>query len=209
MSEPVALLPSSGMGIYKIWNGLFQSGIPETPEDWEYVFSMVDVVVSLHVEGAPNVPEGKIHIRWPIDDGPLPDLNKLGRLATAVAGWVEDDTPVLVHCAAGINRSSLLTALATRLLTGESGYTVAEHVKDRKPGTLINFTFGKYLAGLPPLETEVFPELESEEGTNGEPTAAADEGDAGTTEAGQGGPGDGGSQAPRGDVAADTEASGG
>lgn len=191
-SEPIALLPSSGLGIYEISNGLYQSGIPETSEDWDTVWGLVDVVVSLgsltHMGGpAPasavlDVPEGKIEIAWNIPDGPVPDESFLLQLAETVAVWVSNKHAVLIHCGAGINRSGLLSALVVRRLTGESGRICAEHVRQHKPGSLINGDFNAYLNSLPELEPEEFPELgENEEDEQPKLSAGpTDTGDPGT-----------------------------
>ena len=191
-SEPIALLPSSGLGIYKIWEGLYQSGIPETFEDWDTVWGLVDVVVSLGSltsSGGPapasanlHIPEGKIEIAWNIPDGPVPNESFLLQLAETVAVWVSNRHAVLIHCGAGINRSGLLSALVVRRLTGESGRVCAEHVRQHKPGSLINGDFNTYLNSLPELEPEEFPELEENE-VNEQPRLSAGPTDTGDPEA--------------------------
>lgn len=177
MSEPVKLLPSTGLGVYEIRANLYQCGLPESPEDWDTVFRLADVVVSLGTsieDIKPDVPRGKILVRWNIEDGSLPNLVRLDRLAEMLAGLVSEETSVLVHCGAGLNRSGLLTALTMRLLTGESGRASAEHVRQQRPGALCNGAFNEYLNELQELESEEFPELEEEPhgGTPAETTNA-------------------------------------
>lgn len=192
MVEPVVLLPSSGMGVYEIWDGLYQCGVPETSEDWDVVFGLSDIVVSLGMaeeDTKPDVPAGKMRIRWSIDDGPLPDMVKLDLLTETLASWVSDERRVLIHCAAGLNRSGLLSALTVRLLTGESGRVCVEHVRQRKPGSLINGTFNRYLNELPEPEQEEFPELGEGEVDDRTSAATADSGANGETEEGRRGQG--------------------
>lgn len=174
MSEPAVLFPSTGVGVYEVWENLYQSALPETSEDWDQVWKLVDVAVSLGSRPqslCPDLPTGRAHVAWNIEDGPVPDERTLRTLSWAVADWVEGGRRVLVHCGAGINRSGLLTALVVRLLTGQSGQAAAEHVRQRCPDALVSREFSGYLNGLPALEEESFPELEEEE--KNEPPAAA------------------------------------
>lgn len=190
MSEPVALLPASGMGIYEICPRLYQCGGPESSDDWDLVFRLADVVVSLgssDEDTKPDIPSGRMLIRWNITDGPLPDLERLDGLTELLARWVGDGTSVLVHCGAGLNRSGLVTAMTLRRLTGQDGRACAALVRERRPEALFNRVFNGYLDALLELEQEEFPELEQEESHAGEPTEADNAGGSGGAEEGGGG----------------------
>lgn len=69
----------------------------------------------------------------------------------AIARWVNfcrETGPVLVHCQAGLNRSSLIAARALMLggLTAEEAITLVR--EKRSPVCLINKTFESYLLSL-------------------------------------------------------------
>lgn len=55
----------------------------------------------------------------------------------------------LITCAAGRNRSGLVTAIALHLLTGQSGLTCARHVQGRRQNALTNGSFVEALRRLP------------------------------------------------------------
>lgn len=63
----------------------------------------------------------------------------------AIANWINlcrQSGPVLVHCQAGLNRSSLLAARALRLSEGWSGDSIVAHLRDfRSPAVLCNRAF--------------------------------------------------------------------
>lgn len=150
MSNPITLT-SEGVGIYEITKGLYQAPIPTTPEDWKQFWELADVVVSLSnwLECEVPVPENKMLVRWPIEDGPVPDLDVLFDLAVMLATFVDDGKRVLIHCAAGANRSGLVSAMVVRELSGENGSNCAAHVRARRPGALINPIVNAYLNALP------------------------------------------------------------
>lgn len=55
----------------------------------------------------------------------------------------------LVTCAAGRNRSGLVSAIALHLLTGQSGLACARHVQRRRQDALTNGSFVEALRRLP------------------------------------------------------------
>lgn len=170
-SEKAKLMPSSGQRIYLQWqadyrDGLFHGPCPETNEDWSKIWELADAAVLFGSwqgeEGAKDVPQRKMVVRWNIEDGPVPLDAQLSPVVSLVAGLVSNGVPTYVGCPAGVNRSGLLTALVVRELTGVTGQAAADHVRGRRPGALINGEYNKYLNDLPELEAEVFPELSSE-----------------------------------------------
>jgi protein-tyrosine phosphatase len=72
---------------------------------------------------------------------------------TALAAWVNacaEDGPTLVHCQAGLNRSSLVVARALMLRGLPSGDAIALIRERRSPACLCNTAFTAHLVGLDP-----------------------------------------------------------
>lgn len=71
----------------------------------------------------------------------------------AIAAWVNaaaEDGPVLVHCQAGLNRSSLIIARAL-MLRGWSAKEAIDTIRaNRSPACLCNHAFEAHLVGLDP-----------------------------------------------------------
>lgn len=117
---------------------LWQSG-SLTDDSWQALG--IDAVVSL-VEGDDPVPKGAdcgfLYVRWPIEDGPMPDPEVVRALARLVVDLLEADRKVLVHCGAGINRSSLVTAAALVVLGTPPDGALAALRAQRDPLCLCN-----------------------------------------------------------------------
>ncbi|WP_099021220.1 protein-tyrosine phosphatase family protein [Mycolicibacterium palauense] len=68
----------------------------------------------------------------------------------AIATWINvcrKDGPVLVHCQAGLNRSSLVTARALYMQGGMSGADIVAHLRNvRSPAVLCNPAFAAEVA---------------------------------------------------------------
>ncbi|MHC1561299.1 protein-tyrosine phosphatase family protein [Actinomycetospora sp. C-140] len=89
---------------HEIVPGVWQSGDPEPGEHWDAVFD-------LHGSDLP-LEDVEFYVHWLIEDGPAPDFTTLRGLADLVDDMRRDGKRVLIHCAAGINRSGLLSAAA-------------------------------------------------------------------------------------------------
>jgi hypothetical protein len=112
--------------------GVWQSGHPEPGERW-------DAVIDL--SGAAPPLEGiDLYIHWLIEDGPAPDFVTLRALADLVDDLRRDGKRVLVHCAAGINRSGLLSAAAL-IRSGEDPDDAIATVRAARAGALNNPEF--------------------------------------------------------------------
>lgn len=112
--------------------GIWQSGIPEPGERW-------DAVIDLHGGESP-LTDVDFYVHWLIEDGPAPDFVMLVALADLVEDLRRAGKRVLVHCAAGINRSGLVSAAA--LIRG--GYDAEEAidmVREARSGALNNPEF--------------------------------------------------------------------
>jgi protein-tyrosine phosphatase len=96
-------------------------------------------------------PNHIVDCRWFGDDGvKLPeDMTKISSTADAVTTLVRSGHRVLIHCKAGVNRSSLLTCLVLlRLNPNWSGLQAIKYLESKRPGVLTSPVFRKYLTNL-------------------------------------------------------------
>lgn len=117
--------------------GIWQSGYPEPGEHW-------DAVIDLD-GSAPPLEGVAFYVHWPIEDGPPPDRAVLTALADLVDDLRRANKRVLIHCAAGINRSGLLAA-ATLMRDGVPAEEAVATVRQRRPGSLNNDEFVRQLS---------------------------------------------------------------
>jgi protein-tyrosine phosphatase len=119
--------------------GLWQSGSPQPSEHW-------DAVIDLHGD-APPLEDVEFYVHWLIEDGPAPDPSTLAALADLVCDLRKAGKRVLVHCAAGINRSGLLAA-ASLIREGYDADDAIETVRAARTGALNNPEFVKALRAM-------------------------------------------------------------
>jgi len=96
-------------------------------------------------------PNHIVDCRWFDDDhGTLPtDMAKISAIADSVAVLVRSGCRVLVHCTAGINRSSLIICLSLmRLHKDWTGAQCVRYLETLRPGILTNQLFRSYLMAL-------------------------------------------------------------
>ena len=110
----------------------------------------LDAVVVLNRQ-TPRQQQGRIIIHWPIDDGPMPSPEKTRAISRWVAELLESDMTVAVQCAAGINRSGLITSRALIEL-GHPPQEAVELVRQARPGALTNRAFVDWLLQEQPPE---------------------------------------------------------
>lgn len=79
------------------------------------------------------------------DAGSIPDIWQLCGLATQVNLWRSDKQNVLVHCQAGLNRSSLITALSLIQLGDKPEEAIGKIRSARSPVCLCNQAFENWL----------------------------------------------------------------
>jgi len=85
---------------------------------------------------------------WPIKDKlELPDLTKLNEVVQWGYDRWREGKDLLVHCAAGHNRSGLVAALIL-VKKGWAGKKASEWIQERAPGGLANPVFRKYVESL-------------------------------------------------------------
>ncbi len=117
-------------------------------EDWKPILDRgIDTVIDL--EGGidydvPTVVNQFLYVYLPIQDGELPDLDRLHAVAKLGAELVRRGDRVLAHCGLGINRSALMIALILMYL-GLDSRAAVERCRERRPGALYNEVFADYL----------------------------------------------------------------
>lgn len=89
-------------------------------------------------------------IHSPIDDAVLKkdEWKRSWESAVEVAKRVKTGEKVLVTCAAGFNRSGLVTAISLWMLTGAPGDVIVRHVRSRRRGALRNASFVRAIEQL-------------------------------------------------------------
>jgi protein-tyrosine phosphatase len=116
--------------------------------DWKPILDHgINVVIDLEGgidHGVPEVANEFLYVYLPIDDGQLPDLDRLHAVAKLGAELVRRGDRVLAHCGVGLNRSALMVALILRYL-GMSAEEAVNLVRQRRPGALYNPVFSDYL----------------------------------------------------------------
>lgn len=141
------------MKLYEILPGrLYQRGHIEKrhPLDVAETFRKhhISVVVNLHRRQNRNLPTNVMHIQWPIADNKVPSTLILLELANLLVRFIENGHVVLVHCNAGRNRSSLLSAIIVSMLLGISGKEAIAYMQEKRPNALANLHFVQFLEAM-------------------------------------------------------------
>lgn len=131
------------MQVWKIKEGLYQSSRIDDLEVFDaYKFN---VVIDLE-GGLDNIPKPDlIYLYFRFYDVPwLPNLKRLNTVASLGFSLWRDGSRVLVHCAQGMNRSSLVNGVILNF-HGYPGKEAVEIIAAARPGALINLIFRAYL----------------------------------------------------------------
>jgi hypothetical protein len=108
-----------------------------------------DKILNLWPWGSYFVPEGTEKIDVVAYDGSEVDYNTFQNAAILVMDWLEEGHKVLVHCQAGLNRSSFVVALVLMERYKMSADEAINHIrKSRSEMCLCNDEFRQYLKGL-------------------------------------------------------------
>lgn len=97
--------------------------------------------------GVPANLNGVLYIYYPIDDGDLPDLQRLHSIAQMGASLVSSGQRVISHCGLGHNRCALMAGLILFYL-GMPGEEAIQLIRSKRPGALYNKKFAAYLSSL-------------------------------------------------------------
>lgn len=111
------------------------------PENWPETFQAMDVVVLCAMElqaRTLKVPSGKLVIRCPQDDDIYRPVNEQSArrffaTADAVVQQVRAGRRVLVTCAAGMNRSGVVTTLALTRILRMPAHNAISLLRQRRP----------------------------------------------------------------------------
>lgn len=100
--------------IYKIDENLFQGSVPKDPTDLYCLVEKkrkIDAIINLMSleEEFYFKPQVDAYLHLPIYDGPNPGIQWL-KMAIGIATHLREKYPLLIHCYAGISRSTTLTA---------------------------------------------------------------------------------------------------
>jgi len=138
------------MIIHEVVKGLYQSS-KYCSKDFETLGALkIGAIIDLE-GGEDDLPSsvGKTNYKyWSIKDEPvLPDLNELLKVAKWGFNKWKGGKVLLVHCAAGHNRSGLVTGRIL-VLSGMNGKEAVALVQKKVPGALSNYVFREYLESL-------------------------------------------------------------
>jgi len=136
--------------IYEIIPGLIYQSPALT--EWAPIANRgINIIVDLE-GGLDNIiprvsPESLLYICYPIIDGDLPRIDTMWKIAEFCANLIRwENKKLLSHCAAGINRSSLMNGMILHKLFPEwSGRKIVETIKKGRPGALTNKNFERFL----------------------------------------------------------------
>jgi len=121
---------------------------------WDKVDAIVDLDNGLETASddiwpafPPFMPEGKIYLRWKIEDGDMPSKRILAVIGKTISNLIKSGQNVLVHCAAGQNRSVLVTASALYYLSNKEwdGEHIYRILKNLQPLALTNQSFRDFV----------------------------------------------------------------
>lgn len=127
-----------------IYKNLWQGEKPDDFEDFDiYVFCAFEYQRKCEKEV----------IRVYLDDCTItPDIIKQASSAAKALAkklWLYPEKLALVSCWAGINRSSLVTALTLHYWLGFSGEVAYQLIKRQRPQTFSNASFAEYVRQIP------------------------------------------------------------
>ena len=134
------------MEVWKIKEGLYQSSKIDDLEVFEsYKF---DAVIDLEGGFDKIHKQGVIYLYFHFYDAPwLPNRMKLNAAGLFGFSLWHDGARVLVHCAQGMNRSSLVNGVILNL-GGDTGKEAVRIITAARPGALLNPIFKIYLFSL-------------------------------------------------------------
>lgn len=115
----------------------------------EMLDAEIQVLIST-TQRRPHAHHGMEVMRVPFDDhrGHLPDFDLLRPGIDKTREALEAEKRVLVHCAYGLNRSSLIASVALHETYGWSGVKISSLIRSRRAGALWNPAYRAYVEGL-------------------------------------------------------------
>lgn len=108
-----------------------------------------DAILNLYQWGEYVVPEGVHQLTVEMYDSLEMVSEQVDDLAQQVVSWLDEGKKVLVHCQAGLNRSSLVVARVLMLKYNMKAWEAIKTIRDQRSQTcLCNETFVKHLLSL-------------------------------------------------------------
>jgi hypothetical protein len=147
-----------GLDASRVWKGLYQGSFPRPGRTVAKAgFTTLILCAEELQPRSREYPGIECVAHVAIDDGEL-TKEELERALTGAGCALETLAKghrVLVTCAAGLNRSGLVTALVMHGLTGMSGKDCVEHVRKHRSGALRNESFVRWLSRIPAREVRL------------------------------------------------------
>lgn len=145
-----AAIPGASVILPGLYMGDQTSGVAAANRGFDMVVNLTPNTMGTQ----PAMKAGATYHAFAISDGPEPiqragEINMLHDYAEEAAEVIRRGGSVLIHCAAGLNRSGLLTALIVRQVSRITGHDAAATVRAKREGSLFNQWFSLYLDGLP------------------------------------------------------------
>lgn len=136
---------------HRLMPRLWQGSYPESGALLRELDFHLLVMCAYELQTPDAFPEVGVYM-CPLDDSDLSaaEARDANEAARRIAQMYRGGARVLVTCAAGRNRSGLVSALTIRLINGCSGQRAADLVIEKRPNALTNRSFRRYLESLPP-----------------------------------------------------------
>jgi protein-tyrosine phosphatase len=120
-------------------------------DDWQpikkhKITTIIDLDADLDI-GVPTIPNHILYVYFPIQDGKIPDEEKLHSVAGLGSTLIQNGHRVLSHCGLGLNRSALVAGVILVNL-GMRGKDAVTLLRQKRPGALFNPKFASYLHSL-------------------------------------------------------------
>ncbi len=124
---------------------LWQSGAFHLPEICQRL--AIDAIVNVATLPDPALPV-PFQLWAPFEDGALPRARTLGVVSDTVVDLLGSGHRVLVHCFMGINRSTLVAALALHKMYALTGAEAFARIQALRPEVMTNPLFRAFLESL-------------------------------------------------------------
>jgi hypothetical protein len=156
-ADPYFEVPLFSHVIDNLWQGCSPSEFPDGAR-WLYAYKndpaeidnpRFDKILNLFQWGEYVVPSGTERVTVEMyDSAGVPDDKQVDDLANKVITWLDEGSKVLVHCQAGLNRSSLIVARVLMKSYGMTPDEAIDRIRNRSPLCLCNDSFRQYVKGL-------------------------------------------------------------
>ena len=104
------------------------------------------LLIDLFGIDAERIPPDEVaYVRWPIEDGPVPDLGILAGIEMLAARMIESGGVVVTMCSMGLNRSGLISAVILCRVRSLRGREALAFVRSKNANALRNDDFIRYL----------------------------------------------------------------